>query len=386
MHSAAFTCAIDDLRARLPPVGTMSRLKRLAARAAIATTLALGVEFARAEGLLIGIAAPLSGASARLGEQVRAGAEAAALTVHPSALLDIVDDQCTGDGGARAATAFVSAKVDVVVGFLCRESIEAAMPILKQAGIAVITIGVRAASLTERKVKTGWPVFRLAPRADAEGIAVASTLVRLWRNDFFAIIDDGTIYARELAETLRSESEKAGLKPVYVDTFRPQLDNQIGLAGRLRKAGATHAFVGGDLDDIAVLERDAAGLGYDLTIAAGESLRAAAGDTPLKAGTLMISLPEWSEIAPPAALAAIRAQGAEPEGYALPAYAAVEIAGAAYAKAQSNGGKLADIISRSDFATALGKIKFDEKGDLSESPYRLYRFDGTKFVEAEQPQ
>ena len=98
----------------------------------------------------------------------------------------------------------------------------------------------------------------------------------------------------------------------------------------------------------------------------------------------MISLPEWSEIAPPAALAAIRAQGAEPEGYALPAYAAVEIAGAANADAQAYGGKLADIIARSDFATALGKVKFDDKGDLSESPYRLYRFDGTKFVEAEE--
>ena len=345
-----------------------------------------GVEGARAEGLLIGIAAPLSGPSARLGEQVRAGAQAAASAVRPAALLDIVDDQCSAEGGAKAANAFVAAKVNVVVGFLCTESIEAAMPILKQAGIAVITVGVRTGSLTDRKVKTGWPVFRLAPRADAEGVAVASTLVRLWQNDFFAIIDDGTIYARELAETLRSESEKAGLKPVYIDTFRPQLDNQIGLAGRLRKAGATHAFVGGDLDDIAVLERDAAGLGYDLTIAAGESLRAAASDTPLRAGTLMISLPEWSEIAPPAALAAIRAQGAEPEGYALPAYAAVEIADAANADAQAYGGKLADIIARSDFATAIGKVKFDDKGDLSESPYRLYRFDGTKFVEAEEQQ
>ena len=73
-----------------------------------------------------------------------------------------------------------------------------------------------------------------------------------------------------------------------------------------------------------------------------------------------------------------------PSRVALPAYAAVEIAAAANADAQAYGGKLADIIARSDFATALGKVKFDDKGDLSESPYRLYRFDGTKFVEAEE--
>ena len=59
--------------------------------------------------------------------------------------------------------------MSVVVGFLCTEAIEAAMPILKDAGIPVITVGVRTDSLTDRKVKTGWPVFRLAPRADAEG-------------------------------------------------------------------------------------------------------------------------------------------------------------------------------------------------------------------------
>ncbi len=31
----------------------------------------------------------------------------------------------------------------------------------------------------------------------------------------------------------------------------------------------------------------------------------------------------------------------------------------------------------------IGEIRFDDKGDLAESPYKLYRFDGTKFVEAE---
>ena len=31
----------------------------------------------------------------------------------------------------------------------------------------------------------------------------------------------------------------------------------------------------------------------------------------------------------------------------------------------------------------IGEIRFDDKGDLADSPYKLYRFDGTKFVEAE---
>jgi branched-chain amino acid transport system substrate-binding protein len=337
---------------------------------------------AHSQDLRIGVVAPLSGPSARLGAQVRAGAEAAAAATSPAATLEVADDQCNADGGAAAAKRLAAAKVAIAVGFLCTESIEAAMPILKQAGIPVITVGVRTNSLTDKKAKTGWPVFRLAPRADEEGAAVSKILVELWRNQLFAIIDDGTIYGRELAETLRAESEKAGLSPVYVDTFRPQLENQIALAGRLRKAGATHVFVGGDLEDIAVLGRDAAGLGYDLTIAAGEALRSAASEAPLPRGTLMIGLPEWADIANPAAVAAIKARGVEPEGYALPSYAAVEIAAKAEVDTESYGASLGDSIGKGSFATVIGKVSFDDKGDLQPSPYRLFRFDGTKFVEA----
>lgn len=356
----------------------MRRLMRLAALAAIL----LSAGEASAADLTIGVVAPLSGPSARLGAQVKAGAEAAAGSLQPAPALEIVDDACSAEGGAAAANRLVAAKATVVVGFLCTESIEAAMPILEGAGIPVVTVGVRTNSLTDKKEKTGWPVFRLAPRGDQEGAAVSRILIELWRNALFAIIDDGTIYGRELAETLRSEAERGGLSPVYVDQFRPQLDNQRALVGRLRKAGATHVFVGGDLEDIAVLGRDAAAAGYDLTIAGGESLRSAAFDVPLQPGTLMIGVPEWAELATPRALEAIKAKGAEPEGYAVPSYAAVEIAARAAADAQTTGAALFDTIGKGDFDTAMGKISFDVKGDLQPSPYRLFRFDGKKFVEA----
>jgi branched-chain amino acid transport system substrate-binding protein len=69
----------------------------------------------------------------------------------------------------------------------------------------------------------------------------------------------------------------------------------------------------------------------------------------------------------------------------LPAYAAVEIANAASTDSEAAGGKLLDSLGKLTFTTAIGTIKFDDKGDLSQSPYKLYRFDGTKFVEADLP-
>lgn len=338
---------------------------------------------ARAEAL-IGLAVPLSGPSAILGEQMRAGAVTAVeMGKDAGVSLDLADDRCTAEGGAKAAQEFVAAGVKIVVGFVCTESIEAALPILSAENIPVITVGVRTDSLTDRRVKTGWKVVRLGPRADAEREAAASILTRLWEAELFAIIDDGTIYGRELSESFRLSAEQAGLKPVFVDTFRPQLDNQIGLIGRLRKAGATHVFAGGDREDIAIIARDAAALNTGIVVAGGETLRAAPGNVPLPAGTLMIALPEWSELADPAITKAFVDRGIHPEGYVLPAFAAIEIASAVLADTEAK--PLADHLYGQEFSTVLGQVSFDDKGDLSENPYRAFRFDGSKFVPIELP-
>lgn len=336
---------------------------------------------AGAQTLLVGVAAPLSGPSAILGKQIEAGAGLAAEANGTE--INTVDDACTADGGAAAAREFAAAKVNIVVGFLCTEAIQAALPILKDADIPVITVGVRTESLTDRRAKTGWPVYRLGPRGDDERNAVATILTRLWQGELFAIVDDGTIYGREIAETLRAAAEQAALKPVFTDTFRPQLDNQIGLIGRLKKAGATHVFAGGDGDDIAIMGRDAGQLEAGMTFAGGENLRTPPGDVAYAVGTLMIAPPEWANVADPKVLAAFAAKNIAPDGYALPAYAAVEIAKAASAASGSSGKGLADALTGHDFTTAIGPLRFDGKGDLSQNLYRAFRFDGTRFVPAE---
>jgi branched-chain amino acid transport system substrate-binding protein len=290
------------------------------------------------------------------------------------------DDACTAEGGAAAARGFADTKVTLVVGFLCTEAIEAALPILKDAGIPVITIGVRTESLTDRRAKTGWPVWRLGPRGDDERNAAASLLTKLWRNDLFAIVDDGTIYGRELAETVRNKAEQAALKPIFIDTYRPDSENQIGLVGRLKRAGATRVFAGGDGDDVAIMGRDAAQLDAGIVFAGGEALRAAPGDVPYAQGTLMVAMPEWADEADMKTLDDFAAAKVIPEGYALPAYAAIEVAWSAAARAAKDSKPVSEELTGQDFVTAIGPVRFDAKGDLGKNPYRLFRFDGGKFV------
>lgn len=327
-----------------------------------------------AQELTVGVVAPLSGPNAILGRQVVDGARVAA---GERAKIADADDACTAEGGRAAAERLVAAKVRIVIGFLCTESIEAALPTFSQAGIPVITVGVRTDSLTERREKTGWNVFRLAPRADAERAAASEIIPRLWRDVPFAIVDDGTIYGRELAESVRAAAEQRALRPVFVDTYRPQLDNQIGLVGRLRRSGASAVFVGGDVEDVAIMARDAAQIGADLIFGGGETLRQPSEAAPLLAGTIMIGLPDPASLAPQSTLDSLRNKGVIPDGYVLPAYAAMEIA-------LQSGGVVA-AIANGRFDTAQGSIAFGPKGDLATSPYRLFRFDGTKFEEIALP-
>jgi branched-chain amino acid transport system substrate-binding protein len=345
----------------------------------LATAIALAaVGDATAE--RIGLAAPLEGALALLGQQMRDGAEVAARLAGHEVLVE--DDACTAEGGRRAARAFVEAEVRIVTGFLCSEAIEAALPILGKAGIPVVTQGVRNNGLTDRRKRSGWLVWRAAPRADAEHAAVAGIFVARWRGELFAIVDDGTIHGRELAESLRLAAELAGLEPVFVDTFRPQSENQIGLVGRLRRAGATHVFIGGERDDVAIIARDAASLDYDLTIAAGEALRAA-GALPLAPGTLMIGIPEWAEMLDEDAMERFTAAGVVPEGYVVPSHAAVEIATQALAAADASGRPLAEVLDTGTFDTLVGTLSFDDKGDLAVNLFQLHRYDGERFLPVE---
>jgi branched-chain amino acid transport system substrate-binding protein len=328
----------------------------------------------------IGVIAPLSGSFARLGNQIADGATVA-VAANKAVSIAAADDKCDAAGGAAAAKQMIQANVMIVVGFLCSESLEAALPILSQKGIPVITPGVRSRTLTELRADQPYPVFRLAPSDNKEANETGDILAGLWHSTPFAIVDDGTIFGRELAASVRARLEDKGLKPVFADTYRPGLDNQNALVGRLKRAGATQIFVGGERDDVAAIGRGAVALGYPLVIASGEALNASGDGGDLAVGTLMIAPrePQTLESAKNAKNA-IELAGKVAEGYAIPAYAAAEVAIQMLTTAQAQAGSLTDLLHKNTFKTALGAVQFDAAGERIADTYRLQSYDGSQFV------
>ena len=75
------------------------------------------------------------------------------------------------------------------------------------------------------------------------------------------------------------------------------------------------------------------------------------------------------------AVARMRATGYDPEGITLYTYAAVQALADAFAKAGSLDAKKAEAaLHGSTFATVIGDITFDPKGDVTKPDYIIYQW------------
>ncbi|CUX07992.1 ABC transporter substrate-binding protein [Rhizobium oryzihabitans] len=348
-------------------------------------TIIAGFAFAgSASAASIGIVAPQNGPYELLGQQVRQGAKAAAAKLG----LDIVEihESCEDGSGGAIADGLVAAKVSAAIGFLCTETLQGVLPPLKAAAIPAITLSSRAPILMEDALKYGWPLFRLAPSDKAESDRAAEIILRDWKGHSIGLVDDGTIFSRDLVDRIRSTLEQNGLKPTFADTIRPGQEQQVALVRRLARTGITHVFIGAERNDVAIIARDAASENIPLTIMGGDAMNAANNPVALAQNVLAITRPAYDTLPSAQAVAGeLRAANIEPEGYTLPAYAATELTAALAEAAQSQGKPAPEILaSGTPFKTIIGDIVFNPSHEVSENPYRLQRWNGQRFEPADK--
>ncbi|MFB9950906.1 branched-chain amino acid ABC transporter substrate-binding protein [Rhizobium puerariae] len=326
---------------------------------------------------VIGVVAPRSGPYASLGAQIFQGARAAAEAAGDTVVE--VDESCDETGGNAVAKNLLDSRVSAAIGFLCVETLTTALPQLKAAQIPAVSISVRSKILMEDTLRNGWLFYRMAPVEGDEAEKLAETILDIWKAEPVALVEDGTIYGRELAGAIRQHLEPMGITPIFTDTFRPGQEQQVALVRRLAKAGATHVFVGGDRNDMAIIARDAASEGIPLSLMGGDTMRAANRPVPLRDGVLAVALPDYASL--PSATGALTVLGArniDPGGYTLAAYAAAEFVH----QAMTTAGRrpIADAIRAGSFSTAIGTIAFDEGNELKENPFRLLEWRGSAFA------
>ena len=84
-------------------------------------------------------------------------------------------------------------------------------------------------------------------------------------------------------------------------------------------------------------------------------------------------------------VAAMRKGGFDPEGYTLYTVAAVQVWAAAVKAANSfDAKKVANEIRGKSFDTVIGKLSYDQKGDVLDPKYVVYIWKGGKYSEYTQ--
>jgi branched-chain amino acid transport system substrate-binding protein len=333
-----------------------------------------GIMAAQAE-IKVGIAGPLSGSNLQHGEQQEVGAQKAIVDLNNKGgvlgqkiFAISVDDACVPLQAKAVARQLVSEGVVFVVGHVCSACSLAVSKIYEEAGIIMIS----TASTNPRVTDEGGPnVFRVIGRDDQQGTIAGNYLADHYRNSKIAIIHDGQAYGLGLAEFTKLQLNKRGVTEVMFDSYTPDQQDYKSLVNKLVNKKIDALYIGGYLDDIGIILRQAKRELPNLRLISGDALMDVeflfiAGEAGVGAhftfGPDMRLKPEAQEV-----VAAIREEDAfEPEGYTLYAYGAVQ----AWAQAVKQAGSLKSkavikVLREGSFDTVLGKIGFDEKGDVT---------------------
>ena len=337
------------------------------------TSMILTISVAQAE-IKIGVAGPETGKMQFSGEQQLAGAQKAVESINANGGLlgqqlsvVSVDDACDPKQAAAAARQLVSEGVVLVIGHACSGASIAAQKIYEAASIIMIS----PASTNPKFTDEGGPnTFRVIGRDDQQGAVAGNFLADHYAKSRFAFLNDGTIYGLGLAEETKKQLNKRGIADVMFENYVPGQPDYASVVEKLVFAKVDVLYIGGYASDIAIIIRQAkkalpnlelfsgdALAGIDFLITAGE----AGVGTHFTFGPDIRLKPEAATV-----VAAFAEDGYDPAGYTLYSYGAVQ----AWAQAVQKAGdlrstKISNTLHSGKFDTVLGRIGFDEKGDVT---------------------
>lgn len=332
--------------------------------------------------IAIGVAAPLNGPFAPLGQQLLSGAREAIADLNARGgvageklKLEAVDDGCEAKKAEAVANQLVGRKVRLVVGHVCSAASLAAAKVYAEAGIIQISPATLSPRLTEDRAGPG--LFRLARREDAQATALADLLLKQFGTERVALIADRSAYGKALSDAVKEKINAGGLREAVNLTFEPGEKDFRGLASTLKGETIDAVFIAAHAADTGNLKAALAGLGLNVPVIAGDAVMstdygAAAGEAA--SGISVSFLPDATGLAAAQDIVErLRARKDEALGYTLPAYAALELYAAAVADAgNTEFAEVAAALQQGRFETVIGPVAFTPDGDADMPGYAFY--------------
>jgi len=338
-----------------------------------------------AQEIVVATAGPMTGGEAVMGEQFRRGAEMAVKHINDAGgvlgkklRLEIADDACEPKQAVPVATSLVQKGVVFVAGHYCSGVSIPASAVYAENNIMQITPASTNPRLTEEAKAKGWKtVARTCSRDDIQGVVAGKFLAAQYPGKKIAILHDKSPYGQGIADETRKNFNKAGQTEALYDSFQKGDKDFTALISKMKAMGIDVVYVGSYHNEVGLMVKQAREQGFkaqfvseDATVT--DELWKVSG--PAAEGLLMTFAPD--PIANPSAkrvVDAFKAENYNPEGYTLYAYAAFQVwAAAAKAAGSTDGQKVAAQIQGKSFDTVVGKLQYDDKGDVSNAQYVWY--------------
>jgi branched-chain amino acid transport system substrate-binding protein len=359
-------------------------MKKFFLSSVVLTSLVLSGGSAFAD-IVIGVAGPITGPNAAFGAQFVKGAEQAAANINAAGgvlgeqvKIVIGDDVSDPKQGISVANKFVADGVHYVVGHFNSGVSIPASEVYAENGVLQITPASTNPQFTERGL---WNTFRTCGRDDQQGKVAAAYIAANFKDAKVAIVHDKTPYGQGLVDVAKQELNGAGITEVLYEGITGGEKDFSALIAKMKAAGVTLIYFGGLHTEAGLIMRQSADQGLKATLFSGDGMVSSelaqiAGDAVV--GTLNTFAPDPRRN--PAAkdvVEAFRTAGFEPEAYTLYSYIAVQIIASAIEKTGSaeDAQKVAETIkSGGPWATALGEIGYDAKGDINRPDYVIYEW------------
>lgn len=288
---------------------------------------------------------------------------------------------------ANALKAVNDAEVVCYLGTFNSGAAKMSMPILNQAGLAMISSANTAPSLTKpgtgdadepARYRPSGQVgyFRVVPADDIQGAAAAQWAKELGATRLF-VIHDKEAYGESLARFVRKDAEKLGVEVVAFEGIDVNAPNFRSLATKVRASGAEVVFFGGTVDTKGgqiAKDLHASGVKAKLILPDGcftESLITAAGREALEGRVFItfggVPADQLTGKGRTFAEGYRKRFGIEPESYAAYGYEAAAVAIDALRRggAADRASLLKALRETRDFDGVLGRWSFDADGDTT---------------------
>ena len=197
---------------------------------AVVVLLGLGLSGpACAQNILIGVSTPVTGPAAVASEWERWGIDLAVEEINGAGGVlgrkietIILDNKCNPSEAVNVANKLVEAKVVAIIGSHCSSAHLAAMPIIKEAKVPMITGIASNPQITDQSGVGGndW-AFRINPSDKAMMDALGAYLGEKKIFKTVAIVGEDTDFGRGGAAAFQAVAEKAGINIISSD-FHPQ--------------------------------------------------------------------------------------------------------------------------------------------------------------------